>query len=63
MTHGYGDKERSYREVENVFNAIIAEPQPISVAIVCQTVNRFDQTGSVEDVTRCGRCVCLFCHG
>jgi len=56
MMRGYGDRERSFREVRDLFNAEFRQGrQGISVATVLKTCNRFQDTGCVRDRQRSGR--------
>lgn len=55
MMRGYGDKERSYQQVADLFNDTYGGRQPIHKSTVCRTVNRFERTGSVKDEARSGR--------
>jgi len=49
MMRGYGDRERSFREVRDLFNAEFRQGrQGISVATVLKTYNRFQDTGCVR---------------
>jgi len=50
----YGDKERSYQEICDLFNAIFNAREPVSKSIVVRTVQRFIETGSVKDRLRSG---------
>lgn len=55
MMRGYGDRERSYQEVADLFNRSHVERLPISKSTVYRTVERFVQTGSVADRPKSGR--------
>ena len=56
MMRGYGDRERSFRDVRNLFNIEFrADRQQISAATVQKTCQRFRDTGSVKDRPRSGR--------
>lgn len=56
MMRGYGDRERSFREVRELFNIEFrADRQQISAATVQKTCQRFRDTGSVKDRQRSGR--------
>lgn len=56
MMRGYGDKERSYQEVADLFNETYPDRGiPISKSTVQKTVIRFQRTGKVEDEARSGR--------
>lgn len=55
MMRGWGDNERSYEAVKNLFNDTFPERYPISKSTVIKTVARFVETGSVKDRVRTGR--------
>lgn len=52
---GYGDRERSYQEVANLFNITFPDREPISKSTAYRTVDRFLRTGSIKDEPRSGR--------
>lgn len=51
---GYGDKTRSYREVCELFNARYPDRR-IKKSTVCRTLQRYEQTRSIKNVSRSGR--------
>uniref|UniRef100_A0A1B6HYH3 DUF4817 domain-containing protein n=1 Tax=Homalodisca liturata TaxID=320908 RepID=A0A1B6HYH3_9HEMI len=55
MMRGYGDRQRSYREVCNLFNDTFPERNPISVSTISKTIERFEMTGSVRNRPKSGR--------
>jgi len=55
MMRGYGDMQRSYQDVANLFNGTYPNRAPISKTTVIRTVERFVETGSVKDRPRSGR--------
>lgn len=56
IMRGYGDRERSFRDVRNLFNIEFrADRQQISAATVHKTCQRFRDTGSVKDRPRSDR--------
>lgn len=56
MMRGYGDKKRSFQEVQNLFNIEFPERiEPISRMTVKKTLDRFNETGSVKDRPKSGR--------
>lgn len=55
MIRGFGDRERSYDQVRQIFNQTFNQRPPISKSAVEKTVKRFSDTGSVKDRVRSGR--------
>lgn len=56
MMRGYEDRERSFRQVRDLFNIEFrVGRQQISAATVQKTYQRFQDTGSVKDRQRLGR--------
>lgn len=55
MMKGYGDKQRSYQETCDLFNATFNARNPISKSTVVRTIYRFLQTDSIKDRPRSGR--------
>ena len=55
MIRGFGDRQRSYDQVREVFNENFPDRNPISKDAVSLTVRRFSEHGTVQDSPRCGR--------
>ena len=55
MMVGCGDRLRSHEEVCALFNEVHFERPPIARSTVSRIVAKFNQTGNVRDVPRCGR--------
>lgn len=55
MMRGYGDKQRSFQETCDLFNATFNDRNPISKSTVVRTIGRVIETGSVKDRPRSGR--------
>lgn len=56
IMRGWGDLQRTYRDVQNLFNDTFrVGQQPISTSTVERTVKRFEETGHVKDRVRSGR--------
>lgn len=56
MMRGYGDRVRSYREVQLLFNGLFPERETeIPQATVVKTVQRFELTGSIKSRVKPGR--------
>lgn len=56
MMRGYGDRQRSFREVQTLFNdEYRVGTSGISLGTISKTIKRFSETGSVKDRPRCGR--------
>lgn len=56
MMRGWGDNERSYQEVANLFNTTFrVEQAQLSKGTVTKTVQRFLETGNVKNLPKSGR--------
>lgn len=55
MMRGFGDRQRSFQEVANLFNVTFPDRLPISKSTVFRTISRFGETGSIKDKPRSGR--------
>lgn len=55
MIRGFGDRTRSYDEVQRVFNNFFHERPQISKSTVERTVRKFQEEGTVKDLPRTGR--------
>ena len=55
MMRGYGDRQRSFQQVSDLFNETFPHVQPINKSTVKKTVDRFNNHGVVEDLPRSGR--------
>ena len=55
MIRGFGDRQRSYNQVQLIFNETFNDRTPISKSTVERTIRRFSDTGSVRDNSRSGR--------
>lgn len=54
MMRGYGDKERSYQQVANLFNETYPDEPLVYKSTVKKTFDRFVISGSVQDLPRSG---------
>lgn len=56
IMRGWGDRQRSYTEVTNLFNRTFRNGgTPLSKSTVSKTINRYHTTGSVQDLPKTGR--------
>lgn len=55
MLIGYGDRKRTYEEVSHLFNDLNPQRPPVSRSTVSRIMNKFNETGSVQDRPRSGR--------
>ncbi|KAJ3646734.1 hypothetical protein Zmor_024309 [Zophobas morio] len=55
MMVGYGDRLRSHEEMYPLFSEVHFEQPPIVRGTISGIVAKFNQTGNVRDITRCGR--------
>lgn len=55
MMRGFGDRTRPLEEVQHLFNDTFPERNPISKSTVFRTIQRFEETGSIQDRPRSGR--------
>lgn len=55
MILGYGDMRRSQQETCNIFNNLYPNRNPITRSTVSKLVKKFNQNGSVKDLSKSGR--------